>query len=116
MGLELLLVAVLVNFRLSHLVAREGGPWKVFDRFRTLCGARWNQEASGGRGEWQAEGFAELVCCPYCSSVWLAAGIVGWIVLFVPTQWFMVPLWAMATSGATCMVLKGLDNLREVGK
>ena len=54
----LLVLAVLATWRLSHLVAREDGPFDVVLRLRARAG-----EGMLGR----------LMDCPYCLSLWFAA-------------------------------------------
>lgn len=52
------LVAVLATWRLARLVAREDGPFEIVVKLRRRA----------------ADGFAgQLMDCPYCLSLWLAA-------------------------------------------
>jgi hypothetical protein len=50
-------IAVLATWRLTHLIAREDGPFDVVVRLRARAGA-----GVAGR----------LMDCPYCVSVWIA--------------------------------------------
>jgi hypothetical protein len=69
-GLRLILAALAV-FRLACLLTSEDGPVYVFKKFRSAVG-RW---ASTLPVEDEAGlSIAELVHCPYCLGVWLAAG------------------------------------------
>ncbi|MBZ5653767.1 MAG: DUF1360 domain-containing protein [Acidobacteriia bacterium] len=52
-----LLLAALAVWRITHLVAKEEGPWRVFER--------WRRVAPG-----------QLFSCFYCLSVWVAAPFV----------------------------------------
>lgn len=54
----LLVVCVLATWRLSHLVAREDGPFDAVLRLRARAG-----DGMLGR----------LMDCPYCLSIWFAA-------------------------------------------
>ena len=54
----LLTLAVLATWRLSHLVAREDGPFDIVLRLRARAG-----DGMLGR----------LMDCPYCLSLWIAA-------------------------------------------
>jgi len=54
----LLTLCVLATWRLSHLVAREDGPFDVIVRLRARAG-----DGMLGR----------LMDCPYCLSLWIAA-------------------------------------------
>ena len=51
-------VAILATWRVSHLVAREDGPFDVIVRLR----------ARAGNGV-----IGRLMDCPYCLSLWVAA-------------------------------------------
>ena len=53
-----LLIAALAVWRLTHLLAREDGPWDLVARLRRRL----------GEGFW-----GKLMDCPKCLSVWLAA-------------------------------------------
>jgi hypothetical protein len=67
-----ILLAILACYRVSELIAIDDGPYKVFSRLRQGLGRRaaleqrWNKE-----GVWS--NLAELVQCPYCIGVWVAA-------------------------------------------
>jgi hypothetical protein len=51
-------IAVLATWRLARLVAREDGPFEIIVKLRMRA----------------ADGFAgQLMDCPYCLSLWLAA-------------------------------------------
>jgi Protein of unknown function (DUF1360) len=78
-------LAVLVTWRLTHLLAEEDGPADLVVRFRKLLG-----DSFVGR----------MMDCFYCLSVWIAAPAA----LFVtrrPVEWFMN--W-LALSGGACLL------------
>jgi hypothetical protein len=52
------LLAVLAVWRLTHLLAKEDGPWDIMVRFRRALGGGF---------------FGSLLSCSYCLSVWIAA-------------------------------------------
>ncbi len=76
-----LLLATLAVWRITHLLAKEDGPWLLFDRLRRIVPG-------------------QLLSCFYCLSVWLA----------VPFVWFtggsllekFVTWWAL--SGAAVLL------------
>ena len=78
-------VAVLATWRVAHLVAREDGPFDVIVRVRARVG-------TGPVGQ--------LMDCPYCLSLWIAApftfaigrGAAAWI-----AGWLSI-------SGGACLI------------
>lgn len=77
--LDLLLLA-LASWSLSHMITREAGPYRLFERFRAHF-------PLGG-----------LTTCVYCMVRWVAPLLLI-IHLFVP-----VITWALAISGAALML------------
>jgi hypothetical protein len=78
-------LAVLATWRVAHLVAREDGPFDVVLRVRARAG-------SGVLGQ--------LMDCPYCLSLWIAAPWAFWIG-HVAIEWIAV--W-LATSGGASLL------------
>ena len=58
------LLATLAVWRVTHIVAREDGPWKILQRFRSRLGYGM---------------LGQLVACFYCLSIWVA----------LPFAWFL---------------------------
>jgi hypothetical protein len=85
------LLAVLAVWRLTHLVAKEEGPWSVFDRLRLMIPGR-------------------LLSCFYCVSVWIAAPFV-WFTGGSAIEKF-VSWWAM--SGAAILLEKVTEEKLEI--
>lgn len=84
-----LVVGVLSCWRVSHLIAREDGPFDVVLRARARAG-----DSTVGR----------LMDCPYCVSVWAAVPVAGWLVR--RQDWSArdaVALW-LAVSGGACLL------------
>lgn len=86
----LLVVNALAVYRLARLITRD----TIFDRQRTAMLGRW---VHGRRKHMQ---LAELIVCPWCVSVWIAAGVLvltryclGW------WQWVAVGLAMSAVAG-----------------
>ena len=79
------IVAALATWRITHLIVREDGPWKIIVRIRRRAGA----------GFW-----GELMDCFYCSSVWVAA-IFSFTLRPNWEQWI---LYLFALSGSACLL------------
>jgi hypothetical protein len=80
-----LVLAVLATWRITHLLAREDGPFDLVFRLRKSL----------------ADSFAgRMLDCFYCLSLWIAAPFAAWITL-TPLDW--VVAW-IALSGATCIL------------
>lgn len=82
-----LVVDALAVYRLARLVTRDSVP--LFARPRDAIAARWDGRALG-----------ELVSCPWCASVYIAAGVLA-ARLLVPVPWSLiaVPLAWSAVAG-----------------
>ena len=78
-------MAVLACWRVSHLLAREDGPWDAVVRFRAWLG-------SGMLGR--------LMDCFYCLSLWVAAPL-AFVLARRPVELLLA--W-LATSGAACLL------------
>jgi hypothetical protein len=79
------LLAVLATWRVSHLVAREDGPFDIVARCRIAAGP-----GSLGR----------LMDCPYCVSLWFAVPFAAWLA----RDWAHgLTLW-LAISGGSCIL------------
>lgn len=75
-----LLLAALAVWRVSHLLAREDGPWDILAKFRHFAGPLFN--------------------CIYCLSVWVAIPAALWF----RASWVdSIFLW-LAVSGAACLL------------
>ncbi|MBV9109232.1 MAG: DUF1360 domain-containing protein [Gemmatimonadetes bacterium] len=83
-GLRLVL-AVLACWRVSHLLAREDGPWDAVTRLRAALG--------GGM-------LGKMMDCFYCVSVWMAAPLA----FFVSPGWVERMVAWMAVSGGACLL------------
>lgn len=80
-----LAVAVLATWRVSHLVAREDGPFDLVFRLRRRAGAGW---------------LGRLMDCPYCVSLWVAAPAALWLA----SGWADgVALWLAVSGGAVLL-------------
>lgn len=80
-----LTLAVLAAWRLTHLVAKEDGPWDLIVRLRTSAG-----DSLIGR----------LMDCFQCFSLWIAAPFA----LFVSQDWPERLVAWLAISGAACLL------------
>lgn len=75
--LEIGLVAALATYRLTVMLNSEIGPGRIFARFRTWIGIRFDQHSNPVTTNWRAE----AVLCFYCLSVWISALVVTALVL-----------------------------------
>ncbi|NWF82322.1 MAG: hypothetical protein HXY18_00665 [Bryobacteraceae bacterium] len=80
-----LTLAVLAAWRLTHLVAKEDGPWDFIVRLRRGAGNSL---------------FGRLMDCFQCLSLWMAAPFA----LFVSQDWLERLVAWLAISGAACLV------------
>jgi hypothetical protein len=83
-------LAVLVTWRVTHLLAAEDGPADIIVRFRALLG-----NSAAGR----------MMDCFNCLSMWIAAAAS----LFVTRLWLPWLMTWLAVSGAACL----LDRLGQ---
>src|SRR5438874_2071823 len=84
-------VSVLACWRVSHLVAKEDGPFDAVLRARARAGSST---------------LGTLMDCTYCVSVWAAAPLAAWTLRRSGLSGRdAVPLW-LAISGGACLVEK----------
>lgn len=79
-----LVLASLATWRLSHLLAREDGPFDLVARLRWWV----------GQGLW-----GQMLDCFQCLSLWVAAPFAWWV---GGSLWEGVVVW-LALSGAACL-------------
>lgn len=92
-----LALAALVAWRLTHLLAAEDGPFGLVLKLRTRL----------GNGAW-----GQLMDCPYCVSLWVAAPLA----LLLARDLLGWALSVLALSGAVCIVEAALDTLASPRK
>ena len=85
-----LIVGVLCTWRITHLVAKEDGPWGIIARLRRLA----------GDGFW-----GELMDCFYCLSLWTAIPFA----MVVGVDWRARVLLAVAFSAGAVLI----ENFRD---
>lgn len=94
MSLTDYLTLALCTWRLSHLVAREEGPFEVLSHWRRLWGA-----IKPMNGEWDApHWYGRLWLCPLCLSIWIAPALLYLYVRYDVFTWVAL---AVAISGAS---------------
>lgn len=97
MALVQVLVIGLAAWRLSALLVYEDGPFRIFERFRTLIGI----DPNGGV---ISSGFLpQLFTCIYCTSVWVA--VLMWL-LWLVAWWIPGVLAAAAVALVTERITK----------
>lgn len=95
-ALELLLLS-LATWRLSHMIAREDGPWDVLSRLRVRAGAWYDLEAG-----WRSERvLGRLLICPLCQSIWWAC-VLYIAAMLTPVVYPVAAV--LAISGASCII------------
>jgi hypothetical protein len=87
------LVAALATWRLTHLLHKEVGPWRLLTRIRALTGVRHDSD-----GTPMAYPDDNVFECFLCLSVWVAALVA---LLLLVAWWLLVPF---AFSGLAIMV------------
>jgi len=92
-----LVILAFATWRLSEMVAMEGGPGDVFAKLRVFAGA-WYSLGVG----WQSSTFfGKLIICPLCLSVWFAAFIA---ILLYLAPWTWPGIVVLAISGISSSV------------
>lgn len=94
-GWALLLVA-LTSYRLTRLVVHDTFPPVRWVRVK-LAG---DADAYAPRASWSPEWLADLVSCHWCSSVWVAGGVVLVTDVWVGLPWPLLVWGAAATAAA----------------
>lgn len=93
MTIALVLLYGLVAWRVSSLLLREDGPFRIFDRVRDLVGANRSGELSA---------LAGLFTCIWCISVWVGAALTLTHGIFVGWDWW---LWLLPFGISTLVLL-----------
>jgi hypothetical protein len=88
------LLAALAVWRLTHLLSAEDGPWKIFSRLRRAV---------------DGSGWATLLDCFYCLSMWIAAPFAVWIGIDWPDRFL---LWLALSAAA--ILLERVTARKEV--
>lgn len=65
------------TWRITSLLVREQGPFKIFERIRELSGIK--HDVDGNILVIPDNFFADLLSCVWCCSIWVAF---GWSVVF----------------------------------
>jgi len=83
----LFFIVLLAAWRITHLFAREDGPFNSIFRLRKMAGAGF---------------FGSLLDCPYCLSIWVAIPFAIYIARNLKEG---ILLW-LALSGGICLLEK----------
>lgn len=93
-GWLLLLICSLAVYRVARMLAKEDGPWNLFQRFR-------NQHTT--QGDW----FAVGIRCPLCIGFWLALPVGAIYALTAPgTDLWLIPLYWCGIAGGAVLLRK----------
>lgn len=83
-----------------------------FTRFQNDAGPGEVDEAARGHGLRLAIG--ELLICPYCIGMWIAAGLTGWLIVAPrAARWFAAVLTALFGADVLQIVYKRLESTLE---
>lgn len=97
------LILALSTYRITLLLTKEDGPYRVFSRFRTRSGVYYDQ--------WnKAKGInllSRILACFYCCSIWVAIILSG-IYWYSPLLIYL--LWPFALSTVAIMIKDVLDG------
>jgi hypothetical protein len=109
MNIEILLIVILAAWRLASLLADEHGPYLVLERIRFLLGVHYitrdgivvkthatfrelSEPDRAGCVRVAETEIANLITCAWCSSIWIAAILVLFILwLGQPVVWVLLP-------------------------
>ena len=91
-----LAVLGLATFRFSYMLRWEDGPWGVFDKLRTILGAK-DSVLENGKATPLA---GKIVSCPLCSSIYVAT---GFYLVFTILPWSWPFFVILALSGAASL-------------
>ena len=88
------IILALATWRLSSLLANEGGPGDCFKHLRVWAGADCSAQGDCTGRTWLARG----LLCEWCNSVWVGA-VLGWGYWWLGSGWVLLisPL-ALSTS------------------
>jgi len=83
-----LIIAILATYRLTSLLMKELGPWKMFTKFRSMFGII--HSSMGYPHGYPETFFGKLFECHYCLSVWVGAAVA--VAMLLGLWWLMLPL------------------------
>lgn len=69
------ILLALATWRIASLIARERGPYAILERFRNRFMDKtevWQGDVKIGYEYVARSEFAQLITCPWCSSLWIA--------------------------------------------
>jgi len=75
------IILCFATWRISALLSREAGPFRIFEKIRQLTGIK--HDADGDVFYIPPKFLAELLSCVWCVSIWVAC---FWTVL-----WYLAP-------------------------
>jgi len=91
------IISSLATWRLTHLFAKEDGPFDIIFLIRQKAGTRF---------------FGKMLDCFYCLSIWIALPLGIWLGL----EWIeKIILW-LALSGAACLLEQATTKNNFPGK
>ena len=94
MNVFIFIIMILAGWRVTHLFAKEDGPFDIIFLLREKAGAGF---------------FGSLLDCFYCVSVWVALPLGIWH----GTVWWEKILCWFAFSGAICLLEQATESKKE---
>jgi hypothetical protein len=88
-------IGTLATWRVASLLTREEGPFALFSRLR---------------GSDSERGPRRPLHCLYCTSLWVAAPIAGFV---APWSWRSIVIW-LALSGGACLLDRATAHGLEI--
>lgn len=61
------LILALATWRIGSLLAKEAGPWDVFEKIRVLLGVAWDVKSE----PFGTTMLSKMIVCVWCNSVWV---------------------------------------------
>jgi hypothetical protein len=107
MDILTIIILLLATWRVSSLLAKESGPWDIFEKVRTLLGVVWDVES-------KPEGtnmLSKMIVCIWCNSMW--TGTVWILAYFISPLVIWIALPFALSAGAIlieCVVGESYGN------
>lgn len=86
-----LLIYVIACWRITHILLRENGPFKLFRRLREALGVVYYVEHDGSESDDIAEHRFEITVCIWCASMWVGGVIALVHFFFTHAEFLFLP-------------------------
>lgn len=102
----LYLLAALATWRITHILLRENGPWRVFRRLRVALGVTYYDDDDPKVSSFRYE----ITVCVWCLSVW--TGSVATAILMLVPEWLQYVLFTPFAISAVCVIVDSKFGLK----